>query len=450
MDKIAYVSPLNPVKSGISDYSEELIPALSRHYDIEIYIPNDFKPTNQSLANYGTFRKFHELPARYATYKTVLYHMGNNYEAHHDIYDLLVKFPGIVVLHDFSLHHFFAQKTLEMGDQQAYLNEMLYCHGMEGLEAAEKFLKGKSKPPWESQSLKYPLNLRVLDHAAAVIVHSKFAKEKIEEQTPFVPVFEVPMPARHIIEHDQADEMKKQARRALGLKDDEIVISTLGYVNPTKRVDKILAALGQLKKEKKIPSFKFVIVGQISEDYPVHAYIKKNGLQDDVICTGFVSLEQFETYIAASDFCINLRYPTQGESSASLLRILGYGKPVIVTDVGSFSDFELDYVIKIPYDDEEIKQLMKAIDQFAKRSLTASEFIMHYVRINHSLERVASDYKRTIDTVLAENRSNVMIVVNNYLEKLAKRTMVLQSSEIFDIYVERTAANIANTFLNFK
>jgi len=133
-----------------------------------------------------------------------------------------------------------------------------------------------------------------------------------------------------------------------------------------------------------------------------------------------------------------------------LLRILGYGKPVIVTDVGSFSDFELDYVIKIPYDDEEIKQLMKAIDQFAKRSLTASEFIMHYVRINHSLERVASDYKRTIDTVLAENRSNVMIVVNNYLEKLAKRTMVLQSSEIFDIYVERTAANIANTFLNFK
>jgi len=442
MDKIAYLSPLNPIKSGISDYSEDLIPELSKYYDIDIYIPDNFKPSNDRLTEFGILRKYHELATYYPTYKAVIYHMGNNYYAHGEIFDLLLKFPGTVVLHDFSLHHFFAQKSLENGDSQGYLNEMLYCHGEDGVETANKFFRGESEPPWETQSLYFPMNLRVLDCASSVIVHSRFTKNKIEELAPYVPVFQVPMPSPHIIDPDQSSIIKRKARDLLGLNDDILVISTLGFVNPTKRVDKILLALGQLKKEKRIPKFKFIIAGQISEDYSINNFIHKMGLQDDVICTGFISLEQFENYIAASDFCINLRYPTQGESSASLLRILGYGKPVIVTDIGSFSDFEIDYVVKIPYDENELDQLKISIEQLLSTSLNSSHSILQYIREHHSLHIVANKYKQAIDGLIASRSGNMMIAINKYLSFLVNRTVGIGNPDPLSLYIDNTLASI--------
>ena len=44
-------------------------------------------------------------------------------------------------------------------------------------------------------------------------------------------------------------------------------------------------------------------------------------------------------YLAACDIVLNLRYPTVGENSGTLMRALGLGKAVVVSDVGSFSEF---------------------------------------------------------------------------------------------------------------
>ena len=43
--KIAYFSPLNPIKSGISDYSEDLLIYLMEKADIDIYV-SGFYPRN--------------------------------------------------------------------------------------------------------------------------------------------------------------------------------------------------------------------------------------------------------------------------------------------------------------------------------------------------------------------------------------------------------------------
>ncbi|MCK4386282.1 MAG: hypothetical protein KAW52_08475, partial [candidate division Zixibacteria bacterium] len=49
MMKIALFSPLNPVKTGISDYTEEMLLELAQFFTIDLYIAPDYEPENKSL-----------------------------------------------------------------------------------------------------------------------------------------------------------------------------------------------------------------------------------------------------------------------------------------------------------------------------------------------------------------------------------------------------------------
>jgi len=48
--RIAYFSPLNPQKSGISDYSEELLPHLARYFDIDLFV-DGYQPSSDRIIN---------------------------------------------------------------------------------------------------------------------------------------------------------------------------------------------------------------------------------------------------------------------------------------------------------------------------------------------------------------------------------------------------------------
>ena len=54
--------------------------------------------------------------------------------------------------------------------------------------------------------------------------------------------------------------------------------------------------------------------------------------------------------MAACDVLVNLRYPTMGETSGSVIRALGLAKPLLVSDVGWFSELPDDAVgVRLPY-----------------------------------------------------------------------------------------------------
>jgi SAM-dependent methyltransferase len=77
------------------------------------------------------------------------------------------------------------------------------------------------------------------------------------------------------------------------------------------------------------------------------------GLEKHVRVMGYVPIEELEGWLSAVDICLNLRYPTVGESSGTLARALGLGRAVIVSDVGSFSELPDDVCLKVPVGDEE-------------------------------------------------------------------------------------------------
>src|SRR5512139_2079327 len=119
--RLAYFSPLNPVPSGISDYSEDLLPYLAAYADIDLFIDEGYKPTNADIVEH-----FRILPAkRYAPmlrrpgYDATLYHVGNS-PAHDYILTSLEQHPGVVVLHDFVIHHLVLWRSFRHGDGMAY------------------------------------------------------------------------------------------------------------------------------------------------------------------------------------------------------------------------------------------------------------------------------------------------------------------------------------------
>ncbi len=398
--KIAYFSPLPPLKSGISDYSRELLPQLAQILEIDLFVDN-YQPTcSQIKSDFKIFNidEFHR-NKMYKHYDQIIYHIGNNSAFHQNIYNTALKYPGVVVLHDYALHHMIAQLTIGIKDFDAYVEEMKYNYGQEGVLLARQSIEGGRRRIWNTgNTLQYPLNKRILEHSQAVIVHSNFLKNLIFDVKSNLAVRVAPLPTPDIAMVSEKE--KKQLREKYRIPLDSIVISSFGLISKDKRIHKVLAALNQLKEEKE--NFSYILVGEEQEDFKVQEILREMDLQDRVTCTGFVDLNTFKDYIRMSDFSINLRYPTQGETSASLIRILGMGKPVIVTDVGTFSDYPETITLKVgfgPREVEDIYRSIKLLMEDPKKREEMSRAAFQYIKENHDISKTAGSYVQLLKDI---------------------------------------------------
>ena len=74
---LAYFSPLNPVASGISDYSEELLPFLAKELSGQITLVVDgYTPTNQDIAAHFPVIQDNGYDA--GNFDLALYQLGNS------------------------------------------------------------------------------------------------------------------------------------------------------------------------------------------------------------------------------------------------------------------------------------------------------------------------------------------------------------------------------------
>lgn len=382
--KLAYFSPLNPVQSGISDYSEELLPYLAHYAEIDLYV-SDYTPTNKTLTErFGVYpaAKFTKQAGRYDHF---LFHMGNS-AAHSYIYRALQQTAGqgVLVLHDFVLHHFLIGEYLNNGKAAEYIRQMAQRYGNEGETIAKEVIKGR----FAESLFKYPLNETAIENARAVLVHSRYARQLILQNYPDKPVglarMGVPLPPQI---------SKASARARLGLAEDEFIIVSLGHLNPYKRLDSVLWAYRAFRRD--YPKSRLILVGSESPNYNVRAMIQALGLTEQVQLTGYAAFETLEDYTAAADCCVNLRYPTAGETSASLLRIMGAGCPVFVSRTGAFEELPDNTCIKIDVDDIEEELLLEYLRLLALRPEVGQELgrlARQYVAQQGRLTDAAHDY----------------------------------------------------------
>lgn len=357
--KIAWFSPLPPLKSGISEYSEVILEHLIDHASVDLWV-DGFSPRPDFYKKFKiiNYKGRTEILPILKSYDAIIYNMGNNIEFHGGIYDVFEEYPGIVILHDYVLHHFFANYWLiKKNDREGYFTEVRRQYGQDAEEIARKSLSRPKNPLWWETEvvIKYPLNMSILEKAKLTVVHSEFAKKLIQDAVNAkvckinTPVYPLPK------------QISSKTRKDLGLPDNKIILLSLGFLHPMKRLHILFDVVSKDTYLKN--NLYFVVIGEsVHPKYQLDEYVAKIGLSSHVKFLGYLPIEDIYTYLNCSDICVNLRYPTMGETSGSIIRIMSMGKPVLVSDIGWYGELPDDCVIKI----DPLKEVDK-INSFLKR-----------------------------------------------------------------------------------
>ncbi len=356
-----------PEQSGIADYSALLLPALGERLDVTVV------RRGRRRAPRGT--------------DVSLYHVGNNPDAHAWIVDALRRDPGVVVLHDFVLHHLVAGMTVGRRDGHAYLDAMEHEYGVVGRLLAHGVLDKRIPPLWESRPADFPLTSFVLEHATGLIVHSRTVFDLVRASGFTGPVWRVPHPAWPV-------RQVEPERVAAGP-----VIGCFGVVNASKRIPEVLQATAAVRAEH--PDVTLLLVGPTSPGFDLERRLQRVGLSEaGLVHEGWVDEARLWALMAGADITVNLRHPTMGETSGSVIRALSLGKPLVVSDVGWFSELPDEVAVKVPTDGDELAVLTAALELLVTRPDVRAAMGaagVELVRRQHELGRVAELYAAALE-----------------------------------------------------
>lgn len=402
---LAYISPVPPEKSGIADYSAELLIELSEYYNITMIVEqnevsDEWIKSNCKIENCEWLHKNNNKIDR------ILYHFGNStYHAH--MFDLLEKIPGVVVMHDFFLSSILAQ--LEYSENNNVWTRALY--DSQGYAAVyDRFHEADiTDVIW-----KYPANINIIKEAYGVIVHSKSTCSLAQKwygknSTNYfatVPLLRYPC--------TKID--KEQARRILGISDNEFVVCVFGLLGKTKLNHRLIDVWKQSSLSNNT-SCRLFFVGQNDPDLYGQGLvnsIKDKNLAAQIIITGWVTPEDYKYFLASADCAVQLRTLSRGETSAAVLDCMNYGVPTIVNTNGSFADLPDNTVWKIPdaFSDEDLRTALETLwkndNQREQLCTRAREEIL----ANHSPSKCAQLYFETIETFYDNSKYGIHSLIN--------------------------------------
>lgn len=352
--KIAYVSPWIPQRTGIADYSYNLVNCLKNKTDITLFLDNIDCMDNDRCFGLP-IRVLDSLPSLIHEFDTVIYHIGNNTHFHRTIYKMAWDYPGIVVLHDYNIHSFIADGFLRTKEEKYYKDALIDGYGNIG----ENHYKDIIKNHITGDINTFPLSKALAERSQATIVHSRWVKTQFEnsDKIKVIPLGTVP-----VIEEEINIEATKRIQNKLGITSNDFLIATFGFINKFKRIDSVLDAVKNLV-DKGYP-VKLLLAGEILDpSIKIKEMTKKLNLQEVVILTGYLNDDELEEYLSISDIVLNLRYPSMGETSAILMRALSYGKACIVSNYCQFAELPDSVCWKVDIDHREISQLIAYLEE---------------------------------------------------------------------------------------
>ncbi len=360
--KVAYYSPMPPERTGIADYSALLLEALRGRIDVDV-------------ARRG----------KSARGDVALYHVGKSPEAHGWILEALRREPGVVVLHDFVLHHLVAGLTLGRKDGPGYLAAMERDAGIAGRLLGLGVIDGCIPPLWEVRPEDFPLSGEVLDLATGLIVHSHYVEERVRERGFAGPVWHVPHPAwpapdveperiaaipdRRVREHERVEARAAAARRVRAL---------------------------PLRASECAPVLVGDAAGSASTGH------RARGLQDAVVRHDYVDEERLWALMAGADVVASLRSPTMGETSGTAIpRALARQAAARQRRrlVRRAAD---DAALKVPVDERETDSLAAAMEALADPATRAAMGAAALALADgpHHIARVAEAYVAALEESL--------------------------------------------------
>ena len=410
--RLAYVSPLPPEKTGIADYSAELILSLSEYYDIDFVVSQSAVDVSPSI-NPDRVRDVAWLRANAGQIERVLYHIGNSpYHAH--MLTLLAEIPGVVVLHDFYLGHMMA--WLEQAGTSHFLTHALFdTHGYIAIQAHNQSNNR------EDVKLQYPANGYILQNAVGIIVHSEHCKElarrwqytKLINDWRVIPLLRMPS---HSIDHSSA-------RMQLGFDEHDILVCSFGFLGETKLNHRLLECWlkSALASDKQCH---LVFVGEIccnSYGLDLLNTIDQSDCKRRIHITGFASPDLYKQYLAATDIAVQLRTQGRGETSAAVLDCMNYGLSVIVNAHGSMAELDHDAVCMLPddFDDAALVDALEQLRRLPEKRMRLGEQARRRILEHHAPEACARQYAEAIEAFHARTTNGLPALIQKLSEEIS-------------------------------
>ena len=340
--RLAWFTPLAPVRSGIASYSTMVLPALAVRHDIALFVGDDVWAARRSEARvgsdgfaavaspWGPIRSAYDFaPIHHAQpFDLAVYQLGNA-GCHDHMWAYLTRYPGLVVLHDAQLHQSRAHALIARGRADDLRAELRFGHPDTPPGVAEWILAGLGNPGAPI----WPLTAVPLAAARAVAVHFPALAAELREAHPGLDV--------HVIRHGSPDLLAEiqPTTSPAGLEVGSwklgvarpVTFAAFGLVTQEKRVPQMLQALAAIRGA--VPNVRLRLVGGVTPHYDVLADARAHGVDDLIEVTGWVDDDAFDRAILESDVCLCLRWPTNREASGPWLRALAAGKPTVVNDL---------------------------------------------------------------------------------------------------------------------
>jgi glycosyltransferase involved in cell wall biosynthesis len=405
--RLAVLTPLPPDRSGIADYNAQFLPFLAEHFELDVYVVGNEVSDAELNAAFRIFDAA-DFAANAKAYDAILYEFGNS-EFHAHMLELLRQFPGVVGLHDAYLSGLFAYLDFHVGETNRYAYEMLEAHGA---VARREFAPISGNPdPVGTTVVNLPCTKSVLNQAIGVISHSPFNLEIARQFYPEgcrAPYRTIPQMVT--VPEVWSPERRQTARAKFGFGPDDFVVATFGHIAWTKCGDRLLDAIlnSELAADR---TCHLVYVGELAKDhfgYDLGDRIKNSKLGQRIRVTGFVSDEDYSTYMRTVDLAVQLRTKSRGGTPKGVLDCLAYGVPVIVNDEASYQDYPDDVVIKLGADPDaaEIAQGLLMLRQSPERRRGFTAAAQQYVRAQHDPRTCAQQYAAAITEFVSRHAAN--------------------------------------------
>lgn len=353
--RLGFISPLPPQPSGVADYSAGLVSELRKHAQVDV------------------------VETHRPGYDGWIYQVGNN-PLHLAAYRGALAEPGITVLHDAVLHHL----LLGTLSEPEYVEEFVYNYGEWRRDLARELWGSRSRSAADGRYFDYPLLRRVVERSRVVVVHNPGARRMVRTAAPGARVDEIP----HYFTPPPLPGAARATRDRLGIATNEVVIATFGYLRDSKRIRSVLRALDAVRRVR------FLLVGRFVSAELERA-LQPQLLDPRVIRLGYVSEEEFWRLAEITDICVNLRYPSAGETSGIGIKMMGIGKPVVVTDCDENAGFPELSVIRVDPGEAEVEMLscyLRALGESEEMRREVGRRAAQHIAAHHTLEGAAQAY----------------------------------------------------------
>lgn len=419
---LAFVSPLPGAHSGIADYSADLLPELSKYYDIEVVVEQAEAIDNPWISNNVPIRSSSWFAKNANRYARVLYHFGNS-AFHQHMFDLLENIPGVVVLHDFFLSGIQAYRDANGHRPDAWAAALFASHGYQALK--DRFETTNTA----DVIFDYPANLPVLQRAQGIVVHSPHSIELAQQwygegaakTWVTIPLLRTP----------PNPSVRATARQVLGYQPDDVLICSFGGLASTKLSDRVLKAWldSELSRDRAVH---LIFVGQNDEGAFGHSLqqrIDASAAKDRIKITGWTSADEFKQYLVAADVGVQLRTLSRGETSAAVLDCLNHGVATIVNAHGSMKALDPHIVCRLPdeFTDEALTNALVVLARDPHQRAELGERAQRFIRQQHDPAQCARQYVDAIEKFHARSSNGLARLLNEI------EATPLPTAELFEV-----------------